>query len=85
MVWFVHADLAAGGEAEPGDPAPALLRDSRGELDAFGAQLRDRRVDVVAHERQFENVREESPIRVGVAAEQDHVAAVDHVVSLDTS
>src|SRR4051812_37818837 len=47
---LVHADLASPGEPEPSDSAPPLLGDLLRELDAKRAELRDRRVDVIAHE-----------------------------------
>src|SRR6186713_3576460 len=53
MAWLIHPDLAAAGQAKPGEPSPTLLGDVLRELNAPAAKLAHGGLHVVAHEVQL--------------------------------
>jgi hypothetical protein len=50
---FVQAHLAAARDLESGRQAPAFIRHRRDELHALALELRDRSLDVVAHQEEL--------------------------------
>ena len=53
MLWLVQAHLDASWTPEADRPTPVLVHNRRDELDAFGLQLVDRALDVVAHQEEL--------------------------------
>src|SRR5262245_46680733 len=53
MSWLVESDLATAGQAKRRHQAEALVADLLRELDPLGAQLFDRRANVIAHQVQL--------------------------------
>src|SRR4051812_40053916 len=68
MPRLVDADLARPRDLDHDDPAPALVLDPRAELGALGRQLRDRGLDVVAHQAEL------VPGRPGIGRVDRHLA-----------
>jgi hypothetical protein len=50
VAWFVKRELSASRKPEPGRESPPLFHDALDELRSLGLQVRDGRMDVVAHE-----------------------------------
>jgi hypothetical protein len=53
MSWLVESDLATAGQPKLRQQAEALVADLLRELDPLGAQLLDRRANVLAHQVQL--------------------------------
>ena len=53
MAGLIQPELVAAGDLQTGQKAPAHVLDRARELDATRFELRDGRVDVVAHEVQL--------------------------------
>ena len=50
MTWLVDRQISAAGELDRGEQTPALVADLVGDRHAPGAQLRQRLLDVIAHQ-----------------------------------